>query len=180
MASINIINAKLNSEWSRLEILENNYGYAQDLYNNLMQQLKFAKMNLEILDEQITDAQDNINYMSMEKEVLEQQEEDVETEVVYVFDNDVFEEEEVGEKDDIEEEEIDESEEDYNLDIEVMPRDRKTIKDIMTVREAIKSRKSSRHAKLKPRSVKRDRTKSPEQKRVSKTHKKSHEDSREY
>lgn len=47
----------------------------------------------------------------------------------------------------------------------VFPRERKTRKDIMTVYMAIVAKKSSKDHKLKPRSIKRDRTKLAEAKR---------------
>lgn len=53
------------------------------------------------------------------------------------------------------------------LDIEVHVKERKTIRDVFTVAMAIDSGKSSKDHKLKPRSTRRDRTRSEEAKRAS-------------
>ena len=54
------------------------------------------------------------------------------------------------------------------LEGEHMSRERKTISDVMNVEQSIKHRKSSKFHKLAPRSVKRDKTKTPDAKKFSK------------
>lgn len=56
----------------------------------------------------------------------------------------------------------------------VKPRDRKTRKDVLTLQAAVKAQKSSKSHKLRPRTVKRDKTKTVEQKQRSKAKKTSH------
>jgi len=58
-------------------------------------------------------------------------------------------------------------------DINHFIKERKTIKNILTVREAISADKSSKNHKLKPRETKRDKTKRSEAKRASRVHKES-------
>lgn len=53
------------------------------------------------------------------------------------------------------------------MDVTCSVRDRKTRKDILTVGDAIRAHKSSKNHKLAPRSIKRDRTKSTEDKQFA-------------
>lgn len=66
-------------------------------------------------------------------------------------------------------------EEEYDL-VTVVPKMRLTRKDVLTPDEAVKANKASKMHKLKPRSVKRDLTKTKEKKTTSKRVKMSHTD----
>lgn len=59
-------------------------------------------------------------------------------------------------------------------DIMLKPLERKTRRDVMTINHAMKAHKSSKNHKLKPRSIKRDRTKTPVYKAHTKAIKMSH------
>lgn len=59
-------------------------------------------------------------------------------------------------------------------DYEFFPKERKTRKDVLTVIESIKAQKSSKHFKMKPRTVKKDKTKTRESKNRAKIIKESH------
>lgn len=63
---------------------------------------------------------------------------------------------------------------DYHLDTDMHPRRRFTRKDVMTPLEAVKAFKSMKTHKLKPRSNKRDRTKTIESKAWSKSKRFNH------
>jgi len=62
---------------------------------------------------------------------------------------------------------------DYKYNTYNLVKERKTIQDVLTVGNAITSKKSSKNHKLKPREIKRDRTKSTDAKTVSKIHRNS-------
>jgi hypothetical protein len=69
-----------------------------------------------------------------------------------------------------EEEDADEDEaEDAYVDVEVFMRDRKTRRNVLGVRDAVKSNKATKNHKLKPRSNKRDRTKTEDAKERTKS-----------
>lgn len=144
--------SRIGDEWMKLEELEEQYSMAHAEYNKLLSDLHYAKMNMTIIDNEICKTQDAINELTIECEDLS-----TSTEGDY-------------EVHDLEN--TDDEWEDDDIDVSI--KERKTRRDILSVGQAVKSKKSSKNHKLKPRSVKRDRTKMPENKTHSKCVKMSH------
>jgi hypothetical protein len=163
MSRINALENRLGDEWTKLDTLGEQMVSAIDEYNSLLRQLKYARLDISLIETQIGDAQDTINELSIMRDDLIAEGTDSQSDATD-YDSD----------DDDGMEDSSTSDSEWG-DFEVVPKQRKTRKDILTVGDAIKAHKSSKNHKLKPRSVKRDRTKSPETKSHSKCIKMSHE-----
>lgn len=150
---INIIENELSYEWEKNTELENSLVDAQSRYNQLLKELQYAELNIAIIDTNIRVSQDKINELSVTKEDMLKEEHDVDYDYDYDYDYDCM-----------------SAIEDY----ECKPRERKVRSDVLSVAASITAQKSSKNHKLKPRSVKKDRSKSPEAKAQSKKVKSSH------
>jgi len=157
------LNTRLDDEWQKLEHLDQRYTMAQDDYNDLLNQLHYAKMSMTILENEIGETQTTINELSLERDDM------IEMGSITESSGSAADSTESDTSDD----DGSDCGSDWD-DFEVSVKERKTRRDIMTVGQAIKSHKSSKNHKLKPRSVKRDRTKSPEHKAHTKCVKMSH------
>jgi inhibitor of KinA sporulation pathway (predicted exonuclease) len=137
------------------------------LLQNLISTMDAKAEEMEIIYKQISDYAAYIDHLEEEmcKAALEMEEMKEMAKVA-------MEQEQGDIEQDILEEEIEAELE--HFDIEVQPKQHKSKKDILTVYQALKSQKSSKNHKLKPRTVKRDRTKTPEKKALSKAVRVSH------
>lgn len=151
---INVIENELSYEWEKNTELEESLVSAQIRYNELLREIQYASLNIAIIDANIGNSQVKINELSVIKEdILNETQENFWDEVDdYAYDY------------------IDYEHGDY----ECKPKERKVRRDVMTVAAAIASNKSSKNHKLKPKSEKKDRSKSPEAKAHSKKVKASH------
>ena len=151
---INFIENELSYELEKNNELEESLVSAHDRYNQLLKELQYAALNIAIIDANIGNSQDKINELSVAKE-------DMLNETLDNFWDDV---------DDCAYDFVDYEHGDY----ECKPKERKVRSDVLTVGAAIASNKSSKNHKLKPKSGKKDRSKSPEAKAQSKKVKASH------
>jgi hypothetical protein len=155
---VNIINNQLDIAWKKHEELDEAMINARAHYDDLFKQLQYAQLSMSVIDHNIMMTQDNINELSCVKEDMIADEE----EEIYDDDNDYMYDPYV-----ITTATLDE---DYGC----KPKERKVRSDVLTVRAAIMAGKSSKNHKLKPKSAKKDRSKSPEAKNQSKKVKASH------
>ena len=151
---VNIIESQLSNEWEKNNELEESLISAQTRFNELLKELQYAALSISIIDSNIGNSQVRINELSIVKE-------DMLNEMKENFWDDV---------DDCTYDFVDYEHGDY----ECKPKERKVRSDVLTVGAAIASNKSSKNHKLKPRSEKKDRSKSPEAKAQSKKVKASH------
>ena len=155
---INNIENELSSAWEKHEHLDVQMAAAQARYYELLKDLQYAELNISVIDFNITMTQDNINELSIAKYDMLNDEQDGDIRVVdecscdYATDF------------------VSSLDEDY----ECKPKERKVRSDVLTVGAAIMSNKSSKNHKLKPKSTKKDRSKSPEAKGQSKKVRASH------
>lgn len=112
----------------------------------LISLINAAKMTMTSMTQAMTEAQDRYNELVIDHEDL------IAVKI-----------EEEADLDDADE--VDLTFDDGLVDIVVQPRERKTRKDILTPTESIKSHKATKTHKLKPRTVKRDSTKTAESKK---------------
>jgi len=146
-----VIERDLSSEWDRQKELQDTMDDALVSYEKLLTNLRYAQLNLAVMNQNITNSQDKINDLSVKRDDML-----VDREVDISDDEDGYESEEMDEI------------------FVCVPRERKTIKNVLTVVDAIKSGKSSKNHKMRVRSHKGDRTKSFEAKTHSKRVKASH------
>lgn len=152
---VNLINNQLKSEWEKHDQLDFDMTNAQTRYNELLKELHYTEIDIAIININITNTQDSINELSLVKD-------DMLNAIVDELES------EMGQFDDI-------CEDNYDYDdYECQPKERKVRSDVLTVCQAVASSKSSKNHKLKPRSNKKDRSKSPEAKTQSKRVKASH------
>jgi hypothetical protein len=155
---VNIINNQLDIAWKKHDELDDAMINARAHYENLLKQLEYAQLSISIVDNNITMTQDKINELSCVKDEMIAEEDDVENEDEYDYMCDPYV---------IRTATLDE---DYGC----KSKDRKVRSNVLSVRDAIMAGKSSKNHKLKPKSSKKDRSKSPEAKKQSKKVKASH------
>lgn len=146
-------------QWQKMEVLEEKRDEVMKYRDQLMAELALVNCSLVSVDEEISQAQDKYNELSIE---LHDAEEEMMRGASSDSEDESFSSSEDEESDD------DVSSCSYDDDYMCQPRSRKTIKDVLTPAEACKANKTSKSHKLKPRSAKRDRSKTPEKKAQSK------------
>lgn len=150
---VNMIDFNLEIEWDNHGMLSEAMENAQTKYDKLMAEIYHAKQNISIITRALIGTEDAINELSITKEDM--------IESLVNDEDDIWEE-----SNDYEFDELD--------TIVCAPRERKVRSDVLTVGAAIKCNKSSKQCKLKPKNVKKDRSKSSEAKALSKKIKASH------
>lgn len=153
---VNIINNHLDIAWKKHDELDEAIINARAYYDDLFKHLQYAQLSMSVIDHNIMMTQDYINELSCVKEDMIAEEEEIDDDNDYMYNPYVITTATLDE--------------DYGC----KPKERKVRSDVLTVRDAIMAGKSSKNHKLKPKSAKKDRSKSPEAKKQSKKVKASH------
>lgn len=161
--------ARIMDQWKKIEDLENRYAQLNMTYYK--EAARHSDLTLALLDNNPTVSDVEYERIVSEVNALKLAMTSVFEELALAQDryNElVIEDTNVREEPILEDDESDEDEQKdelYDLyDIDMSPPDRKTRKDIMSLVEAVKAHKVQKTHKIKPRSIKRDRTKTAESK----------------
>ena len=181
MAEAKFIEVQMREAWNEVVRLERDHFNNRSYMNWLIKDKQYNIDYLRYLQHQIDIVHSNIRYINMYREHAIYDQKEIEIQLAFAKAHYLSLDREFGdykcdplpEYDDECEDYYDycmaDEDSAYEYEDNVEPRQRRTKADRLTVEEASKASKSSKNHKLKPRSIKRDKTKTNEKKTFSRT-----------